>query len=117
MSLIHQWWWIPVSLLVGVAAGLGFRAMDSAGYKKGGHADRLNAPTKLWHDYVVYISVGTLICFVGVPALLTWSAGGFVALAFFALWLAFGVRDGVHGLDPARLHPRVQDTVLARFFQ
>lgn len=109
-NLLTHWWWTPLALLVGLAASYGFRAMDAASYVKTGNADRLFCPSKIWHDRQVYISLAALLFGCGVPAILTFSTSGWLALVFFGGWVLAGVCDMIRGLDPARMHPRVQST-------
>ena len=111
-SLLYQWWWSVLAVVVGVAVTIGFRKMDEGGYTATGNADRLFAPTKLWHDFVVYFTVSVLVFFVAVPVFLTGSVDGYVTAAFFLSWLAFGICDMFRGLNPAHMHPRVQETAL-----
>lgn len=111
----HQrWWWLLVAIAAGVLITYGWHTfLDLPGYVKAGATDRLGAPTKLWHDYVVYPSLATLLVWGGVPAIFKDFGGyGRWVLTGFALWAGLGALDGVRGLDPRHMHPRAQDTLL-----
>lgn len=107
-------WWFAASVALGVAIGLVFRFLVNAPGYTGDDASRMLSPTSLWHDFVVYIVCATLLIYLGAPALAhDFSGFGWVALLGFAFWLAMGACDAtIHRLEPANLHPKVEDTVL-----
>lgn len=111
----HQrWWWLLVAITAGVLITYAWHTfLDVPRYVETGATDRLGAPTKLWHDYVVYPSLATLLVWGGVPAIFKDFGGyGRWVLTGFALWAGLGALDGVRGLDPRHMHPRAQDTLL-----
>ena len=112
-GMIEYWRWCVISIVVAIVVTFGFRSMDAAGYKKSGNADRLKSPTKLWHDYVVYPSIAFLLMWVALPAVFTGATTGWLTLTSFGTWVLFCICDMVRGLDPANLHPRMQETILA----
>lgn len=134
-----DWWWATVAVSVAILASVGFRAMDSATYVKQGHGDRLYSPTKLWHDFVVYPVVGTMLCWLGIPAITVdsivgWASfggqswlgvptfwigttAGWLTIGGFVAWLLFAVCDMIRGLRPEDMHPRVQDTKFGDSFR
>ncbi len=109
-----RWWWLLVAIAAGVLITYGWHTfMDAPAYIKADAVDRLGAPTKLWHDYVVYPSLATLLVWGGVPAVFKDFGGyGRWVLAGGVLWGCLGILDGFRGLDPRHMHPRVQDTRL-----
>jgi hypothetical protein len=109
-----QAWWLIFALVAGAAIMMVWRRMEMQAYTKLGAADRLDSPTKLWHDYVVYGSLGTLLVFGGVPVVVKdFTGNGWLVLLCFAGWVALGVLDGSRKLNPANLHPRKEETYLA----
>lgn len=110
--------WLIVSLFFGIAlACIWHFVLDGPGYTELGYADLLGSPTKIWHDFTVYASLGGALCYLGIPALAKDFTGvGWVALIGLVLWGVLGLLfDNVlRELDPADLHPKVQDTRLAQ---
>ena len=103
------WLWTLLALVIGAGAGLGFHVMDSGGYRSTGAADALVAPTKIWHDFVVYPVLFGLLLMGGVPMLLpnAWSPWTIVALTGILGWLVLGlVCDQKRSLNPLDMHPR-----------
>lgn len=109
-----QFWWFLVSVAAGCIIAAVWRYSEVQTYKRLGGKDRLDSPTKLWHDYVVYGSLGTLLVFGGLPVvILDFTSHGWAALVAFGGWVLLGLADSLRKLDPANLHPPVQDTYLA----
>ena len=106
-------WWLVVCLLVGISVGMYvYYRIDTTVYTTAGFADSLNAPTKLFHDFVSYpVLTGASIC-TFVPLIMTpdnrmpwtweWHVNvhtiGIVGL--IAIWFALNVIDGQRGLVP-----------------
>jgi hypothetical protein len=89
-------WWL-LSLLLGVVAGGAFHAMDKKGYAELGHAKSIDAPTKLFHDFVTYpvLFGGFLYAFVPMVINSGVSPQAVGVVLFVALWAVLGiVRDG-----------------------
>ena len=112
----QTWWWLCVALAAGIAAMVVFHfILDAPDYVRAGHADLLLSPTKQWHDFVTYPSLAAALVYLGIPAIKEdfWGNGKW-ALGGALVWLLLGVvGDGmIHHVDPAKLHPRVQDTWL-----
>ena len=106
-STFRSGWWLAVSVVAGVAAGVVFHKMDQAVYVTAGYGQALLSPTKLAHDFVAYPLLFGGLQFLGVPVLVHhfwWT--GMVALAGVLLWGAMGVHDMVKPLNPAHLHPK-----------
>ena len=100
--------WFLLSVFVGLAASIAFTIMDVRAYTAGGHAGRLNAPTKRWHDGFVYASCAMLVVYYGGPAVwFDFTGYGWVALLGVVFWLGMGVVDMFRKPDPANLHPEV----------
>jgi hypothetical protein len=114
--LQHWRLWLAISVTVGVVAACLFHfVLDGPNYRREGHGDRLGSPTKLWHDIPVYFSFGATMCMLGIPVLIGDFTGyGIWVLVSFMSWLALAGCDATfHKLNPADLHPRVQDTAFA----
>lgn len=111
---------IFVSLVTAAVISGGFRHFDAQRYRASGNADRLLSPTKWWHDFVVYPILVTILVYLGIPVLVHHfgSVHCWLMLAGIAAWLAFGVIDiTIIKPDPARQHPRWQDTWLLRLIE
>ena len=90
--------------VIGLAAGVGFHALDGAGYKALGAGALLDSPTKLFHDFVSYpVLFGGLLC-VGLPVLRRKSWHRWVLLGCIAAWMVLVGFDISRGLDPFDLH-------------
>lgn len=101
--------WILASLLIGAAAGTGFHVVDGRGYRNAGAQKALLAPTKLWHDYVVYPVLFGLLFMGGLPQLLpsAWSLWTLVTLGGIVGWAVLGLYfDQKRTINPLDLHPR-----------
>lgn len=110
-----SWFWSPtwfgVAWVAGIVVALVWHfLLDGPGYKAQGYEDMLNSYTKLWHDFVVYGSLSTLIIYLCIPALVSDPIGfGGMALLGLVCWAVLGVLDNtVHSLDPTKLHPSRQ---------
>ncbi len=110
----QQWWWLVVAIAVGALITYGWRTyLDAPNYVRAGAADRLNVATKLWHDFMVYPALATLLVWGGIPAMFKdFSGYGRWVLTGGVLWGCLGIWDGFRGLDPRFMHPREQDTLL-----
>lgn len=107
-GFFNSGWWAVLSLLAGVGAGVGFHVMDSSSYRAQGAADALLAPTKIWHDLVVYPVLFDLLFMGGIPQLLpnAWSVWTLVALSGVVAWGVLGVYfDQKRQLNPFDTHP------------
>lgn len=109
-----------IAFAVGIAfcACILFRRTDSERYRKSGNTDRLLSPTKLWHDFVVYPLLTAVLVFQGLPVLVSrfGTTECWLVLAGVTVWGMLGLVDLVIiKPDPAKQHPRWQDTALHRF--
>lgn len=96
--------WLIGSLIIGLAAGYGFHAMDRVNYS----SLAWNSPTKLWHDFAAYPILFGGIWAVAWPMLLrgrNWSAPfpAELALVGVIMWFVIGITHDQH-LDPTKLH-------------
>ena len=105
--------WLFAAGLIGLVLGNGFHMWEVDSYRKQDAMDALDAPTKIWHDYVVYpVLVGTIV-WAGVPLLVAdwqglWVFFGpwtWLALASIGIWFALGALDGKRGLRVYNMHP------------
>jgi hypothetical protein len=86
------WWaWVVISFVVGIAISWGFRKGEAKGY----NVLRYFSFTKLLHNGVAFTVLCAMIVHTLVPIVLlnwsaTWPYSGWV-LAFFLVWLVFGV--------------------------
>lgn len=104
-SWFAGWWWVDISALVGLAAGIRFHLADSTGYRAVGAGLLLDSPTKIAHDLVTYpVLFGALLC-VGLPLLRYRSWHTWAFLLCILVWVGLGVADGQRGLNPFDLHP------------
>lgn len=109
-------WWFWLSVAVGVVFALVFHfVLNAPNYVKAGNGDMMGSPTSIWHDVVVYLSLATLLVFLGAPAVvMNFTGTGWIVVAGVVGWLAFGAADAtIHPLEQTDLHPRKQDTLLA----
>ena len=106
--------WLFAAGLIGLVLGNGFHMWEVDSYRKQDAMDALDAPTKIWHDYVVYpVLVGTIV-WAGWPLLVAdwqglwafFSLWTWLALASVGIWIVLGVvLDGKRGLRVYDMHP------------
>lgn len=106
--------WLVNAGVIGLLAGNIFHIMEVSNYRKQDAMDALDAPTKIWHDYVVYpVLVGTIV-WAGWPLLVAdwqglwafFSLWTWLALASVGVWIVLGVvLDGKRGLRVYDMHP------------
>lgn len=102
-----------ISAAIAVVVSGAFRYGDAKRYRSSQNADRLRAPTKLWHDLVVYPVLVMALVYFGIPALIVHfgSTECWLMLGGLALWLVLGLIDVfMIKPNPAKQHPRWQDT-------
>jgi hypothetical protein len=106
-------WWLIISLTAAIVITGVWRFSEEYGYTAAGYESLLTSPSKWWHDIVVFGSLSFIVVMMGVPAILRdFRKSGKWVLVALALWAGLGIYDGQRGLDPANLHPPVQNTIL-----
>jgi len=107
----HQWWWIVVSVLTGIAMFLTGRKVT---YSPSDYTPQAwKSPSKRWHDFVMFFGFTTVVFALLVPKLITnFNAEQLQSYFTVALcvgtWVWFAIDDAIIGDVPnPRQHPTV----------
>lgn len=105
-SFFRSWLWLVSCIVVGVAAGTVFHALDTIAYNNAGAELALLSPTKLAHDFVAYPFLFGGLLYIGLPVMMHDFRGyGLPVLLLVCMWGLMGYADSQRGLNPLNLHP------------
>ena len=100
------WWWVLAAFLIGYLAMWLFGLIDAPRYEVAGATALLSSPTKIWHDWVAYPLLASLIIWSGIPQLAGHvSVNTVIALLLLLGWALCGLRDMKYPPNPYDQHP------------
>lgn len=110
--------WVAGAVGLGVLLSVCFALFDWPRYTRSGSEAALVSPTKVWHDWVVFPVLMSLLLFAGVPQIIRYGSfhtviALFAVAVFTALCVADLVRDNRGTLNPDDQH-MLWDPVEAR---
>ena len=102
-----QWQWFAVAAAIGLVGGILFRLIDRPRYLNASAGLTLASPTKVWHDFVTYPVLLSVVVWAGVPLLTPeyWVWPTAVAIVALIGWAGLGARDAVRQPSPLAQHP------------